>query len=103
MTKVNKCLHREKLLRLKSCIRGRVFVEHCPLQRRVVTLDHGEAVEGEDVPRPDPSVSQGVVSAICVEPRLEPDPGVHQLRPVRSLVTIITRVISMVIMMSMFT
>ena len=82
MTKVNTSLQRRELLRLKSCIRGRVFVEHCPLECGVVTLDHGEAVEGEDVPGPDPPAGQGVVGAVCVEAGLEPDPGVHQLGPV---------------------
>ena len=82
MTKVNTSLQRRELLRLKSCIRGRVFVEHCPLECGVVTLDHGEAVHAENVSSLDPPGGERVVSSVSVEAGLEPDPGVHQLGPV---------------------
>ena len=51
----------------------------------ILTLDHGEAVEAEDVAVLDPPAGQGVVCPVRVEPRLEPDPGVLQLRPVPRL------------------
>ena len=51
----------------------------------ILTLDHGEAVEAEDVPLLDPPAGQGVVRPVCVQPRLEPDPSVLQLRPLPRL------------------
>ena len=51
----------------------------------ILTLDHGEAVEAEDVAVLEPPAGQGVVCPVRVEPRLEPDPGVHQLRPATRL------------------
>ena len=51
----------------------------------ILTLDHGEAVEAEDVPVLDPPAGQGVVGPVRVQPRLEPDPGVLQLRPLTRL------------------
>ena len=42
----------------------------------ILTLDHREAVEAEDVPVLDPPAGQGVVRPVRVQPGLEPDPGV---------------------------
>ena len=50
-----------------------------------LTLDHGEAVEAEDVAVLDPPAGQGVVRPVRVQPGLEPDPGVLQLRPLTRL------------------
>ena len=57
---------------------GGVFAKERALQRRVVTEDHREAVETEDITRFNRLVGDRIVGAIRVDAGLEPGPGVHE-------------------------